>query len=389
MKQICHANPNLNAFHLRGYGVAAMPGTPPSLDTASCRSRQDTLRNYLSDNSFDGAVFFDRHYIYSLTGYWHSQPLTPVGMVLKTEGDVILVTHDTETPAPAADKVEAYVPNHLFTLKPNLSGCVTEILNPFLKGMKVVATEQQTPSALIEGPQCKDISEDYQYLRRKKDEDEVRAFEYTIRSADRAYAEAKKLIEPGILEVEVMAAMLEEATYSAGEVLSGWGQDFACALPGGFARKREIEAGELYILDVGVGIRGYRCDLCRTFSVSTSPTDEQLKAWERVVEVMKMGEKMLRPGKSCSEMFEAVKEELDGWNGYSFFHHAGHGVGLDAHEVPRINSGWDDTFEAGDLVAFEPGLYGGSLVGGIRLENNYLITEDGFRQLSHFPLDLV
>ena len=54
-------------------------------------------------------------------------------------------------------------------------------------------------------------------------------------------------------------------------------------------------------------------------------------------------------------------------------------VGLDAHEVPRINPGWDDTFEKGDLVAFEPGLYHESLSGGLRLENNYLITEDGHR----------
>jgi len=56
--------------------------------------------------------------------------------------------------------------------------------------------------------------------------------------------------------------------------------------------------------------------------------------------------------------------------------------------VPRINPAWDDTFESGDVVAFEPGLYGDELRGGIRLENNYLITGSGFRQLSHFPLDL-
>ncbi|MAS94203.1 MAG: hypothetical protein CMO55_13485 [Verrucomicrobiales bacterium] len=366
-----------------------MPGTAPSLESKFCRSRQETLRRYLSENDLDGAVFFDRHYIYSLTGYWHEQPLTPTALLLETDGGATIVTHFEDPVAPAADKVVPYVPNHLFTLKPNLCGCVTEVLNPLLAGLKIVGTEQQTPAALIEGPVCRDISEDYQYLRRHKDDDEVAALEYTIRSADRAYTEAKRLIEPGILEVEVMASMLEEATYSAGEVLSGWGQDYACGVPGGFARKRKIEESELYVLDVGVGIRGYRSDLCRTFSVAKNPTDEQYAAWEKVVEVMEMGKGMIRPGQSCKEMFEAVTEALDGWNGFSFFHHAGHGIGLDAHEVPRINSGWDDTFEVGDVVAFEPGLYGGALHGGIRLENNYLVTEDGNRQLSHFPLDLV
>src|SRR5690606_30811030 len=109
-------------------------------------------------------------------------------------------------------------------------------------------------------------------------------------------------------------------------------------------------------------------------------------AHARVVEVMKFGETMLRPGQSCRAFFEAVKAELDGWKGYGFFHHAGHGIGLDAHEVPRLNPAWDDTLEEGDVVAFEPGLYGESLRAGIRLENNYLITGEGFRQLSHFSL---
>ncbi|NRB74476.1 MAG: M24 family metallopeptidase, partial [Verrucomicrobiales bacterium] len=74
------------------------------------------------------------------------------------------------------------------------------------------------------------------------------------------------MIEPGVSETEIMAAMLEEATFVAGEFLSGWGQDFQCGAPGGFARRREIEDGELYVLDVGVGVRGYRSDLCRTFA---------------------------------------------------------------------------------------------------------------------------
>ena len=219
--------------------------------------------------------------------------------------------------------------------------------------------------------------------------DEVAALVHTIQCADKAYAEAKELLEPGIEEVEIMAVMLEAATYATGEFLSGWGQDFQAGSAGGFARpSRAVEAGELIPLDIGVGVRGYRCDLCRTFAVDGSPTEEQAAAHARVVEVMKFGESLMKPGQSCRAMFEAVKGELDGWQGYSFFHHAGHGIGLDAHEVPRINPAWDDVFEEGDVIAFEPGLYGGRLRAGIRLENNYLFTAVGFSQLSHFPLDL-
>ncbi|MEM6279214.1 MAG: Xaa-Pro peptidase family protein [Verrucomicrobiota bacterium] len=366
-----------------------MSGIPPVLDPASCRSRQETLRDYLAKSDLGGAVFFNRHYVYSLSGYWHEQPLTPTALLVETEGPVSLVTHVEEPIAPAADEVIAYVPNHLFTLKPNLSGCIAERLNPLLPKLKAIGTDEQTPTAMLQAIECRDVTEDFQYLRRYKYTDEVAALEFTIQCAESAYASALQLIEPEIEEVELMAAMHEEATFSAGEVLSGWGQDFQCGVPGGFAiRGKKTEAGELYILDVGVGVRGYRSDLCRTFAVDGNPTDEQGAAHARVVEVMVAGEKYLKPGQSCREMFDFVHEELEGWKGYSFLHHAGHGIGLDAHEVPRINPAWEDTFAEGDVVAFEPGLYGESLRGGIRLENNYLITETGFRQLSHFPLDL-
>lgn len=366
-----------------------MSGTPPSLDPALCRSRQEALRTYLGENNLDGAVFFDRHYIHCLTGFWHEQPLTPAAVLVKRDGNTVVVTHLDPPEVSAADEFVSYVPNHLFTLKENLSGCVAEQLKPHLSGLATIGTCQQTPAALLEGPTCRDITYDYQYLRRKKDADEIAALEFTIHCADRAYQTALEMIEPGIEEVEVMAAMLEVATYEAGEFLSGWGQDYQCGVPGGFARpNREVEAGEIFVLDVGVGVRGYRSDLCRAFSVDGSPTEQQSEAWAKVVEVMKMGEGFLKPGQSCTEMFNAVHSELDGWNGHQFFHHAGHGIGLDAHEVPRINPGWDDTFAEGDVVAFEPGLYSEELRGGIRLENNYLITSDGFRQLSHFPLDL-
>jgi len=367
-----------------------MPEAPPPLAADHCRSRQDTLRAHLAENELDGAVFFDRHYVHALSGYWHGQPLTPTAILVPTEGDTVLVTHEESPHAPAADEVVGYVPNHLFTFKPNLVGEVARALNPKLEGRKTIGADWQTPAALLQGPSCRDMTEAYQYLRRRKHEDEVAALEFTIRCAERAYAEALRMIEPGVAEVEVMAAMLEAATFAAGEVLSGWGQDYRCGEPGGFARRgREIESGELFVLDVGVGVRGYRSDLCRTFAVNGQPTDEQLEAHARVAEVMKLGESHLKPGQSCRAMYEAVAAELDGWKDYRFFHHAGHGIGLDPHEVPRINPGWDDTFETGDVVAFEPGLYGESLRGGVRLENNYLITEDGFRQLSTFPLDLV
>jgi Xaa-Pro aminopeptidase len=366
-----------------------MTVSPPLLHPISCRSRQETLRSWLRSEGLDAAVFFDRHYVHALTGYWHEQPLTPTAVLVRRDGGTSVVSHFDAPFAPAADEVIPYVTHHLFTLKENLQSCVAEALRPYLAGLSRIGTDQVSLARESGGPAVLDITTDYQYLRRHKDSDEVALLKFTIACADRAYATSQQMIEPGINEVSVMAAMQHEATEAAGEFLSGWGQDFQSGSPGGFARCREVEAGELYVLDIGVGVRGYRSDLCRTFSVDGSPTQAQQDAHARIVEVMKMGEGYLRPGQSCREMHAAVHRELDGWCGHSFFHHAGHGIGLDAHEVPRINPAWDDTFAEGDVVAFEPGLYGESLRAGIRLENNYLITTTGFEKLSFYPLDLV
>jgi Xaa-Pro aminopeptidase len=71
-----------------------------------------------------------------------------------------------------------------------------------------------------------------------------------------------------------------------------------------------------------------------------------------------------------------------------FVHHLGHGIGLFPHETPHLNPNWDDVFEAGDVFTAEPGLYAAELRAGMRLENDYLVTETGVENLSPFPLEL-
>jgi Xaa-Pro aminopeptidase len=58
------------------------------------------------------------------------------------------------------------------------------------------------------------------------------------------------------------------------------------------------------------------------------------------------------------------------------------------HEAPHLNPAWDDVLEAGDVIAVEPALYGPELATGLRLENDYLVTETGLENLSPFPLEM-
>jgi len=203
------------------------------------------------------------------------------------------------------------------------------------------------------------------------------------------YAKAREIVSPGRTELEVFNELQAAAVAQCGEMLTGTGNDYACGCPGGPPRRRAIKSGELYILDLGPAFRGYFADNCRTIAVSRRVSDAQQEAWEKIVPVFRLVERMVKPGVHCRALFDAVKTRLDDYMPGSFSHHLGHGIGLFPHEAPHLNSSWNDVFDKGDVFTVEPGLYAPQLRGGIRLENDYVVTAAGVELLTPFPLELV
>jgi Xaa-Pro dipeptidase len=167
------------------------------------------------------------------------------------------------------------------------------------------------------------------------------------------------------------------------------GNDYACGVPGGPPRRgRTAQAGELYILDLGPAYRGYFSDNCRVFSVDRKPIDEQIEAWELVTGAFPIVEKLARPGVRCRDIFAAVDDYYRSARGVPFPHHLGHGVGLQPHEFPHLNPKWDDVLLEGEVFTCEPGIYAQAVRGGIRIENQYLVTSTGVENLTPFPFIL-
>jgi Xaa-Pro aminopeptidase len=115
------------------------------------------------------------------------------------------------------------------------------------------------------------------------------------------------------------------------------------------------------------------------------PTDLQQRAWDRVCAAVHLAESLIRPGVLARDVYAAVKEQLD----ESFWHHLGHDIGFRGHEAPRIIPGSDHCFEVGDVIAVEPGNYSTALHGGIRLEDNYVVREEGLENLFDYPRGLI
>ena len=183
--------------------------------------------------------------------------------------------------------------------------------------------------------QLLDIEHDLWQLRRNKDPDELAMIGRAIECTDAMYQRAREIITPGITELEVFNQLHAAAVEVAREPLTALGNDYQANSPGGPPRPRPARAGELFVLDLGPAYRGYFADNCRTVSVDGRPTDDQLKAWQMIVNTLEMVERTVRPGVSCRDVFQAAQDRLDEYRVDAFSHHLGHAFGLFPHEGPH------------------------------------------------------
>jgi Xaa-Pro aminopeptidase len=156
---------------------------------------------------------------------------------------------------------------------------------------------------------------------------------------------------------------------------------------GGLPTGYVLQNGDTIILDFSVMLNGYRSDFTNTLAVGT-PSQEQRELFQMCKAALRLGEEKLRPGALGREIHRAVAIPFLAINNPELFpHHAGHGLGLGHPEPPIFVPESDDVVCAGDVVTLEPGAYMKG-VGGVRIEHNYVITEEGFERLSHHVLEL-
>jgi Xaa-Pro aminopeptidase len=162
-----------------------------------------------------------------------------------------------------------------------------------------------------------------------------------------------------------------------------------------------IAAGQSVVVDLGIrdGESGCYTDMSRTFC-SGEPSPELAAMHAACREALDVAYPLIRAGVTGAEVDGAVCELFEE-RGYrtrlskkpgeildeDFFHSLGHGVGLEIHELPAISRVGHDPLLAGDVIAIEPGLYRRG-VGGVRLEDLVLVTDEGCEVLADFPYEL-
>lgn len=150
--------------------------------------------------------------------------------------------------------------------------------------------------------------------------------------------------------------------------------------------ERRIVEGDLVVIDFGALVDGYHSDMTRTVAVG-DVGDERRRMLEVVLAAQEAGVQTVSAGATAVQVDAACRSVIDdaGW-GEAFLHSTGHGVGLDIHEEPRVSGRSAATLVAGHVVTVEPGVYLPGL-GGVRIEDTVLVTEDGCDRLTLTPKD--
>jgi hypothetical protein len=228
-------------------------------------------------------------------------------------------------------------------------------------------------------------------MRRQKDPDEIALLRACMRATDAGHAWARQNIRPGMTELDVYLGVSAVCMRTAKQAVIVYGDFAVCPGPerrGGPPTERVLEPGDMFILDYSVVIHNYRSDFTNTLVVGKEPTADQQRLYDLCMKAMGQGEQELRAGRACLTVYQAVRDAFDRSGMAQYFpHHAGHGLGLTHPEAPYLVREANETLLAGDVITLEPGLYVEG-IGGIRIERNYLITDQGFERLSNHTIAL-
>lgn len=224
-----------------------------------------------------------------------------------------------------------------------------------------------------------------------KDKDEIGLIQKAADVADQGFTAILQVIKPGVRERDV-AVELEYAMAKAGSEEVAFETIVASgargALPHGRASMKRIKNGDFVTLDFGAKVDGYVSDITRTVMVG-KPTARQRKIYDIVLKAQRAAVQRSRAGMACSALDNVARSIINrAGYGPKFGHGLGHGIGLLVHEAPGVNAKSTLTLQPGMVITIEPGIYIPKW-GGVRIEDDVVITRGGHRVLTHSEKRLI
>ncbi len=361
--------------------------------------RLEIFREALTEENLSGIVINQSAYIYHLTD-WLPPEGTNVFLVVGSE-DTVLVTPFVPEDAIAiwdeAILYSAFALEELVNSNENALAAVQQALSQTkLFGQSVGACMSAMPGAFALNLQgdivWRDACDLLYSVTAIKDEVAQQAIRQKVGFLDRAFEVAARAIESGVSELHVFGAIYSSLAQSLGGPLVlncnfGSGERSVGSEPQ--PTNKLLQPGETVLIDLFPNLGGYVADYTRNFVVG-EPTDEQWAMHTVLEKALSTAQGSLRPGVRASEIDRLVRNviEENGFGKYMHTHHSGHAFGLMVPEPPWIIAADHSIIRPGMVIAVEPGIYH-PIHGGMRLEGNFIITEDGCQSLAGFPATLI
>jgi Xaa-Pro aminopeptidase len=226
--------------------------------------------------------------------------------------------------------------------------------------------------------------------RAVKSPDEIKAIRAALAIQQQAFVDLRDVLKPGETERQI-AASLEFLMRSAGADGPSFptivAADANASLPHAVPGDRKLKAGGSVLIDFGARAHGYCSDLTRVVGLGSMPAKIK-EIYKVVLEAQLAAIAAIKPGAKLRDIDAAARDVIvKAGYGPQFGHSTGHGIGLDIHEQPTLAARSEGSLEPGHVVTVEPGIYLPG-VGGVRIEDDVLVTDKGHTVLSDLPKSL-
>ncbi|MFP4017389.1 MAG: M24 family metallopeptidase [Halanaerobiales bacterium] len=351
------------------------------------KDRIERVHKIMDENNLDGFLIESPENRYYLSGFTGT-----AGRLLFTEDKNYFLT-DFRYVEQAREQTEGY---EVYQINKNFELKLDELIQE--NGIKRLGFESKAIT-FLQYQKYEDHLEteliptkDYiEKLRLIKDQSEIEKIKKAVEITDRAFEHILGFIKPGISEKEV-ALELEFFQKKLGAEKNAF--DFIVAsgrrssLPHGVASDKKIEYGDFVTMDFGAFYQGYCSDMTRTVVVG-EPDEKQKEIYEIVLKAQLEVIENIKAGMSCVDVDDIARGIIsDAGYGDKFGHGLGHGIGLEVHEGPRLSFTSEGILKQGMVVTDEPGIYLPDW-GGVRIEDDLLITENGCEVLNQAAKGLI
>ena len=360
--------------------------------------RIDHLFSLMSEHNLDAVVLNPGSSLTYLTGLHFHLMERPTVLILHKETSATIVLPELEigklkdsqlnmTPVTFQDNPSLW-PNAFAdaVTRSHLDGAVIGVEATKLRFLELDLLQKAAPNARFV-----DSQNVFSNLRLQKDSEEIACMQKAVDIAQDALRATVPMIQVGRTEREIASELVinmlklgnDPALPFAPIVASGPNSANPHATPS----DRKLQSGDLLVIDWGASYNGYFSDLTRTFAIG--PVDEELvKIYSAVLAANEAGRNAGKPGIAAGKVDDAARAEIEkaGYGKY-FTHRTGHGLGMEEHETPYIFSANNQILDTGMVYTIEPGIYLSDR-GGVRIEDDVVVTAEGSRSLSDFPRGL-